>query len=99
MLRNVRCGMRLCYGAQCLKMSSPYFTQSSSVLTRSRSHGADRGPVSLRSKLSSRQKDVDTVSALRVKVEAEEARVSELKPSLTHSSTGMSTAGTNTLLL
>lgn len=70
-------------------MSSPYFVQSSSVLTRSRSHGAaaDRAPASLRSKLSSRQRDEDAVSALKVKVEAEEATVSELELYSTHSST------------
>ncbi|XP_007570289.1 endonuclease III-like protein 1 [Poecilia formosa] len=86
MLRNVRCGKtRLCYVVQSLKMSSPYFMQSSSVLTRSSSHGAGGGPAaSLRSKLSSRQRDVDAVPARKVKVE--EATVSEEKPSLTPSS-------------
>lgn len=73
-------------------MSSPYFMQSSAVLTRSSSHGAGGGSAaSLRSKLSSRQGDVDAVPAL--KVEAEEATVSEEKPSLTPSSSGMFTLG------
>ncbi|XP_005805175.2 endonuclease III-like protein 1 isoform X1 [Xiphophorus maculatus] len=88
MLRNVRCETRrLCYVVQILKMSSPYFMQSSAVLTRSSSHGAGGGSAaSLRSKLSSRQGDVDAVPARKVKVEAEEATVSEEKPSLTPSS-------------
>uniref|UniRef100_A0A3B5M6X3 DNA-(apurinic or apyrimidinic site) lyase n=1 Tax=Xiphophorus couchianus TaxID=32473 RepID=A0A3B5M6X3_9TELE len=81
MLRNVRCETRrLCYVVQILKMSSPYFMQSSAVLTRSSSHGAGGGSAaSLRSKLSSRQGDVDAVPARKVKVEAEEATVSEEK--------------------
>lgn len=75
-------------------MSSPYFMQSSAVLTRSSSHGAGGGSAaSLRSKLSSRQGDVDAVPARKVKVEAEEATVSEEKPSLTPSSSGMFTLG------
>ncbi|MEQ2267012.1 Endonuclease III-like protein 1 [Xenotaenia resolanae] len=90
MLRNVRFGTKLCYVVQSLKMSSPYFMQSSSVLTRKSSHGACRVPAaSLSSKLTSRLKDVDTVPAVKLKVEAEEATVSELEPSLTSSSTGM----------
>uniref|UniRef100_A0A3B3X9K4 Endonuclease III-like protein 1 n=1 Tax=Poecilia mexicana TaxID=48701 RepID=A0A3B3X9K4_9TELE len=77
MLRNVRCGTtRLCYVVESLKMSSPYFMQSSSVLTRSSSHGAGGGPAaSLRSKLSSRQRDVDAVPARKVKVEEATVKV------------------------
>ncbi|XP_047220195.1 endonuclease III-like protein 1 isoform X1 [Girardinichthys multiradiatus] len=88
MLRNVRFGTKLCYVVQSLKMSSPYFMQSRSVLTRKSSQGAGRVPAaSLSSKLTSRQKDVDTVPAVKLKVEAEEATVSELEPSVTSSST------------
>ncbi|KAM4595513.1 endonuclease III-like protein 1 [Fundulus diaphanus] len=88
MPRNVRCGTNLCGVVQSLKMSSPYFMQSGSVLTRNRSGGADRGPAaSLRSKLTSSQRDADTVPAVKVKAEAEEAPVSDLEPSLTPLST------------
>uniref|UniRef100_A0A3Q2QJJ5 Endonuclease III-like protein 1 n=1 Tax=Fundulus heteroclitus TaxID=8078 RepID=A0A3Q2QJJ5_FUNHE len=41
MPRNVRCGTNLCSVVQSLKMTSPYFMQSGSVLTRNRSGGAD----------------------------------------------------------
>ncbi|XP_054897399.1 endonuclease III-like protein 1 [Poeciliopsis prolifica] len=67
-------------------MSSPYFMQSSAVLTRSSSssRGAGGGAAaSLRSRLSSRRGDVDAAPARRVKVE--EATGPEEKPSLTAS--------------
>ncbi|XP_038127712.1 endonuclease III-like protein 1 [Cyprinodon tularosa] len=67
-----------CYVVQNYKMSSPYFMQRSSVLTRSSSTGRVAA-ASLSSKLTSTQRDADTSSA--VKVEAEEATVSKLESS------------------
>ncbi|XP_041839533.1 endonuclease III-like protein 1 [Melanotaenia boesemani] len=56
-------------------MSSPYFMQSSSVITRSGSRAAGSTPaVSLKSKLTSRLK-ADTVPSAAVKVEVEETRI------------------------
>lgn len=68
----------VCYAARLSIMSSPYFTQSSSVVTRSGGQRAPRAPAaSLRSKLTKSQaENKDLVSPAAVKVEEEEARIS-----------------------
>lgn len=74
----VRRSSWVCYAARRSTMSSPYFTQSSSVVTRSGSQRALRTPAaSLRSKLTNSQaENKDLVSPAAVKVEEEEARIS-----------------------
>lgn len=70
-------GWGVCY-ARCSTMSSPYFTQCSSVITRSGSQGRTHHTpaASLRSKLTGRQATTGQVSSAAVKVEEEEARIS-----------------------
>ncbi|XP_047434669.1 endonuclease III-like protein 1 [Mugil cephalus] len=68
-------------------MTSPYFMQTRSVITRSGATGCTPA-TSLRSKLSSRRRDEDPVSSVAVKVEVEESRVSEQRPSSASSLTG-----------
>ncbi|XP_054460563.1 endonuclease III-like protein 1 [Anoplopoma fimbria] len=77
------CSPTVCHAVQCLAMKSPYFMQSRSVVTRS---GDQNAASSLRSKLTSRRRDVDPVSSVVVKVEEEEeeeveARICEQRPS------------------
>ena len=63
-------------------MSSPYFMQSGSVITRSAGGTAGSNPVgSLRSKLTRKRRDGDEVPSAGVKVEVEEATISEQGPS------------------
>ncbi|XP_008278535.1 endonuclease III-like protein 1 isoform X2 [Stegastes partitus] len=71
-------------------MASPYFMHSRSVITRSGNQTAACSPAaaSLRSKLTLRRRNVDQVSSVAVKVEAEEATVSEQRPSSAPLSTG-----------
>uniref|UniRef100_A0A1A8RIL7 Endonuclease III-like protein 1 n=1 Tax=Nothobranchius rachovii TaxID=451742 RepID=A0A1A8RIL7_9TELE len=88
MLPSVRCGARSLRSlVRILIMSSPYFTQSRSVITRSSSQSAGVTPAaSFRSKLSSRQPK--TAPPVAVKLEVEEASVSELEPVSVASSAG-----------
>lgn len=59
-------------------MTSPYFMENRSVMTRSASQTAGRTPAaSLRTKLTNRRRNEDLVCA--VKVEVEEKSVSELR--------------------
>ncbi|KAK2815820.1 hypothetical protein Q5P01_026287 [Channa striata] len=63
-------------------MTSPYFMQTRSVVTRRANQTAGCKPAdSLRSKLTKRRRNVDPASSVAVKVEVEEARISELRPS------------------
>ncbi|XP_037620952.1 endonuclease III-like protein 1 [Sebastes umbrosus] len=87
----VRCSTRVCYVVQCFTMTSPYFMHSRSVITRSGGLKADCAPAaSLRSKLTSRRRDVGPVSSVEVKVEEdeEEARICEQRPSSASLSAG-----------
>ncbi|XP_054865643.1 endonuclease III-like protein 1 [Amphiprion ocellaris] len=70
-------------------MASPYFMHSRSVLTRGGNQSAICPPAaaSLRSRLT-RRRTKDQVSSVAVKVEAEEATVSEQRPSSAPLSTG-----------
>ncbi|XP_071359606.1 endonuclease III-like protein 1 [Trachinotus anak] len=86
---HVRCSSRLCHALPCLIMASPYFLHSRSVVTRSGSQPAGCKPAaSLRSRLTDRRRNVDPAPAAAVKVEVEEARISEHAPSSAPSSTG-----------
>ncbi|XP_018520166.1 LOW QUALITY PROTEIN: endonuclease III-like protein 1 [Lates calcarifer] len=87
----VRCSCtRVCYVAQCFTMTSPYFMQSRTLVTRSGNQSAGCKPAaSLGSKLTKRRRNVDPVSSVAVKVEVEEARISELRPSSAPLSTGV----------
>lgn len=61
-------------------MTSPYFMENRSVMTRSASQTAGRTPAaSLRTKLTNRRRNEDPVCAVPVKVEVEEKSVSELE--------------------
>lgn len=67
-------------------MTSPYFMQSRSVITRAGDQKAGCRPAaSLGSRLTGGRRDVDPVSSVAVKVEEEEeeeeARISERAPS------------------
>lgn len=69
-------------------MTSPYFMENRSVMTRSASQTAGRTPAaSLRTKLTNRQRNEDPVT-VPVKVEVEEKSVSELRVSSTPLSAG-----------
>ncbi|XP_035515668.1 endonuclease III-like protein 1 [Morone saxatilis] len=81
---------RVCYVVKCLIMASPYFMQSRAAVTRSGNQGAGCTPAaSLRSKLTCRRRDADPGSSAAVKVEEEEARISEQRPSSAPLSTGV----------
>lgn len=68
-------------------MTSPYFMENRSVMTRSASQTAGRTPAaSLRTKLTNRRRNEDPVCAVPVKVE--EKSVSELRASSTPLSAG-----------
>lgn len=68
-------------------MTSPYFMENRSVMTRSASQTAGRTPAaSLRTKLTNRRRNEDPVCA--VPVEVEEKSVSELRASSTPLSAG-----------
>lgn len=72
-------------------MTSPYFMENRSVMTRSASQTAGRTPAaSLRTKLTNRRRNEDPVCAVpvKVKVEVEEKSVSELRASSTPLSAG-----------
>ncbi|XP_070777235.1 endonuclease III-like protein 1 [Enoplosus armatus] len=70
-------------------MTSPYFMQSSSVVTRSGNQRAGcTHAASLGSKLTNRRRNADPVSSVAVKVEEEEARISEHRSSSAPLSTG-----------
>lgn len=72
-------------------MTSPYFMENRSVMTRSASQTAGRTPAaSLRTKLTNRRRNEDPVCAVPVKVEVEEKSVSELRASSTPLSAGNS---------
>ncbi|XP_028258011.1 endonuclease III-like protein 1 [Parambassis ranga] len=63
-------------------MTSPYFMQSRSVITRSGNQSTGCTPAaSLRSRLTSRRRNVEPLPSVAVKVEVEEASVSEQRPS------------------
>ncbi|XP_023277826.1 endonuclease III-like protein 1 [Seriola lalandi dorsalis] len=81
---HVSCSTRICYVVPCFKMTSPYFMQSRSVVTRI---PGCRPAASLGSKLN-RRRNVDPVPSVAVKVEVEEARISEQTPSSAPLSTG-----------
>ncbi|XP_033958738.1 endonuclease III-like protein 1 isoform X2 [Pseudochaenichthys georgianus] len=66
-----------CYVVRTLTMTSPYFMQSRPVITRS----GDQNAASLRSKLTTRRRNQGPGSSVEVKVEPEEARISEQRPS------------------
>ncbi|XP_031608881.1 endonuclease III-like protein 1 [Oreochromis aureus] len=86
---HVRCSARVCYVVRGFIMTSPYFMENRSVITRSASQTAGCTPAaSLRTKLTKRRRNEDPVSAVPVKVEVEEKIVSELRPSSTPLSTG-----------
>lgn len=66
-------------------MTSPYFMENRSVMTRSASQTAGRTPAaSLRTKLTNRRRNEDPVCAVKV----EEKSVSELRASSTPLSAG-----------
>ncbi|XP_040891976.1 endonuclease III-like protein 1 [Toxotes jaculatrix] len=76
-------------------MTSPYFMHSRSAVTRSGSRTAGCRPkASLGSKLTCKRRNVDPVSSAAVKVEVEEARISEQRPS----SASLSAGGCHELL-
>nr|XP_019969251.1 PREDICTED: endonuclease III-like protein 1 [Paralichthys olivaceus] len=78
----VCCSTRVCGVLPCFRMTSPYFSQSRSVVSRSGAHtGGRRSAASLGSRLSRRRRNVVPVSSVEVKVEVEEARISEPGPS------------------
>ncbi|XP_041789220.1 endonuclease III-like protein 1 [Chelmon rostratus] len=86
---HVRCSTRVCYVVQYFIMASPYFVQSRSVITRSGNQSSGGTPAaSLRSKLTNRRRNADPVSPAAVKVEEEEARISEQRSSSAPLSTG-----------
>ncbi|XP_072240387.1 endonuclease III-like protein 1 [Leuresthes tenuis] len=90
MFPHVRCCTRVCYVSPSLTMSSPYFMQKKSVISRSGSHPAGSTPeASLSSKLTSRRRNAGTVSSVEVKVEVEEARICERGPSSASLSTDL----------
>ncbi|XP_035027588.1 endonuclease III-like protein 1 [Hippoglossus stenolepis] len=73
---------RVCDVLPCFRMTSPYFSQSRSGVPRGGAHTGGRRPAdSLGSRLSRRRRNVDPVSSVEVKVEVEEARISEPGPS------------------
>ncbi len=73
---------RVCYAVQCFRMTSPYFMQSRPVITRSGSQHANCGPAaSLKSKLTNSRSKAGPASSAAVKVEEEEAKISEQRPS------------------
>ncbi|KAI9533917.1 hypothetical protein NQZ68_018285 [Dissostichus eleginoides] len=74
---QVRWKTRFCYVVRTLTMTSPYFMQSRPVITRS----GDQNAASLRSKLTTRRRNQGPGSSVEVKVESEEARISEQRPS------------------
>ncbi|KAG7485178.1 endonuclease III 1 [Solea senegalensis] len=74
----------VCYAVCRLIMTSPYFSRSSSVVTRSGNRTAGRtarDAASLGFKLASSLRTVDPNSTVAVKVEVEEAKISEQGPS------------------
>ncbi|KAG7223781.1 hypothetical protein INR49_026464 [Caranx melampygus] len=77
MLR-LRSSTRVCYVVPCFIMTSPYFAQSSSIVTRrgARTAGCRPGAF-LGAKLTNGRKDVGPVPGVAVKVEAEEATISD----------------------
>ncbi|XP_044046253.1 endonuclease III-like protein 1 isoform X2 [Siniperca chuatsi] len=86
---HLHCSTRVSYVVRCFTMTSAYFMQSRSVLTRSGNQNAGCTPAgSLGSKLTNRRRNVDPVSSVAVKVEEEEARISEQIPSSAPLSTG-----------
>uniref|UniRef100_UPI0037E7E6E7 endonuclease III-like protein 1 isoform X2 n=1 Tax=Semicossyphus pulcher TaxID=241346 RepID=UPI0037E7E6E7 len=86
---QVSCSTRVSHVVQCFTMSSPYFTQSRSVITRSGIQNTGcKAAASLSSKLTNRRTDVDSISSVAVKVEEEEARISVQGPSSAPLSTG-----------
>ncbi len=88
---RVSCSTRVCYVVPSLIMTSPYFMQSRSVITRSGNRNAGcSSAASLGSKLTNRRRNADPVSSAAVKVEEEEeeARISEQRPSSAPLSTG-----------
>ncbi|XP_034095036.1 endonuclease III-like protein 1 isoform X1 [Gymnodraco acuticeps] len=74
---QVRWKTSFCYVVRTLTMTSPYFMQSRPVITRS----GDQNAASLRSKLTTRRRNQGPGSSVEVKVEPEEARISEQRPS------------------
>ncbi|XP_074540568.1 endonuclease III-like protein 1 [Halichoeres trimaculatus] len=84
-----RCTTRVCYVVRCCTMSSHYFVQRS-VTTRNGIHNIGCTPAAtLKSKLSNRLKDEDTVRSVEVKVEEEEARISLQRPSTAPPTAGL----------
>ncbi|KAF3844056.1 hypothetical protein F7725_016104 [Dissostichus mawsoni] len=81
---QVRWKTRFCYVVRTLTMTSPYFMQSRPVITRI----GDQNAASLRSKLTTRRRNQGPGSSVEVKVESEEARISEQRPSSAPLSTG-----------
>ncbi|KAL3067263.1 hypothetical protein OYC64_017072 [Pagothenia borchgrevinki] len=74
---QVRWKTRFCNVVRTLTMTSPYFMQSRPVITRS----GDQNAASLSSKLTTRRRNQGPGSSVEVKVEPEEARISEQRPS------------------
>lgn len=84
-----RSSAALRFVVQCFIMTSPYFTQGSSVVTRRGNQTAGCTPAaSLRSRLTNRRRNVDPASSVEVKLEVEEARICEQRPSTVPSSAG-----------
>ncbi|XP_041641079.1 endonuclease III-like protein 1 [Cheilinus undulatus] len=79
---GLRCSTRVCHVIRCFIMSSPYFMQSSSVVTRNGIRQAGfTSAATLTAKLTNRRRYVDPVSSVAVKVEEEEAKISVQGPS------------------
>lgn len=74
----VRCNTSVCYVVRYFTMTSPYFTESNCVVTRSGSQrAAGCTPASsLRSRITDTPRNQDPASSAAVKVEEEEATVS-----------------------
>lgn len=83
-----------------VRMTSPYFMQGRSVITRSGNQTTGCTPAAfLRSGLTSRRRNVEPVPSVAVKVEVEEASVSELRPSSAPLSTGNNTVRLQPVLM
>ncbi|XP_026158552.1 endonuclease III-like protein 1 isoform X3 [Mastacembelus armatus] len=75
-----RCSSKVCFAGKCVTMTSPYFMQTRSVVTRSGNQTAGCRPAAtVGSKLTNRRRTADPVSSVEVKVEVEEARIAEQK--------------------
>ncbi|XP_076583588.1 endonuclease III-like protein 1 isoform X3 [Chaetodon auriga] len=81
----VCCSTRVCYVVQDFVMASPYFMQSRSAVTRS---GRLNPGGTLSSKLTNKRMKAKPVSPASVKVEEEEAKISEQRSSSAPLSTG-----------